>query len=310
MGPAEPAGHTADRVRLLQADPDLGRRLSTSGAAEAGAELLAPVADLDEGPWSPRESVGDADVWGALVLEGALLRDVVLVGIACSELIGPGDVFFPLDLDVEERMVPSDVAWSAHQRTRLLLLDAELARHAAAWPEVFMELFDRKAARSFRLSVQMAICQLPRVEMRLLLMLWHLAERWGHVTVDEVVMPLELSHRLLGQLVGARRPTVTLALARLDEAGLVHRQADGSWVLHGHQPSQLGPLQGKRPPRGRRAPRDLAPTDHERMRAQVNARIAAMRDIFASQAARTVALRKESAAVRAQSAALRAKTRR
>ena len=51
-------------------------------------------------------------------------------------------------------------------------------------------------------------------------------------------MSLELPHRLLGQLVGARRPTVTLSLARLDDAGLVRRQHDGSWVLHGHQPSE------------------------------------------------------------------------
>jgi DNA-binding transcriptional ArsR family regulator len=58
-------------------------------------------------------------------------------------------------------------------------------------------------------------------------------------------MPLSLSHRLLGQLVGARRPTVTLALARLDDAGLVHREDDGTWVLHGHQPSEL--TAGRRP---------------------------------------------------------------
>jgi CRP/FNR family transcriptional regulator, cyclic AMP receptor protein len=242
MPPAGAEPVTADksrRIHLLRADPDLGRGLSAARAASGKAELAAPVVDLAPGSWSARELLADKHVWGASVLDGALLRDVVLMGIACSELIGPGDVFSPLDLDVEERMVPSDVAWSALEPTRLVLLDEQLAQQLSAWPEVFTELFDRKAARSFRLSVQMAICQLPRVEMRLLLMLWHLAERWGHVGVDEVVMPLSLSHRLLGQLVGARRPTVTLALARLDDAGLVHRQGDGTWVLQGHQPTEL-----------------------------------------------------------------------
>jgi CRP/FNR family cyclic AMP-dependent transcriptional regulator len=239
------------RHPVLKVDPDLGRRLSGRRGAKARIALLAPVVELAPGAWSPRESLGAGDVWGALVLDGTLLRDVVLTGVACSELIGPGDVFSPLDLDVEERMVPSDVAWSVLEGTRLLLLDGELAAAAAGWPEILVELLHRKAARSFRLGVQMAICQLPRVETRLLLILWHLAERWGHVGLDDVALPLQLSHRLLGQMVGARRPTVTLALARLDEAGLVHRHDDGVWVLHGHRPGRLGALQQ---PRRERAP--------------------------------------------------------
>jgi Crp-like helix-turn-helix domain len=44
---------------------------------------------------------------------------------------------------------------------------------------------------------------------------WHLAERWGRVSGNGVLVPLALTHRILGQLVGARRPTVSTALREL-----------------------------------------------------------------------------------------------
>jgi CRP/FNR family transcriptional regulator, cyclic AMP receptor protein len=67
----------------------------------------------------------------------------------------------------------------------------------------------------------------------LLTLFWHLAERWGRVTPDGVLLPLTLSHRMLGQLVGARRPTVSTALGALTRAGEVSRALDGTWLLTG-----------------------------------------------------------------------------
>jgi DNA-binding FadR family transcriptional regulator len=46
-------------------------------------------------------------------------------------------------------------------------------------------------------------------------------------------MRLPLTHRMLGRLIGARRPSVTSALQRLDREGLVTRTRDGAWVLRG-----------------------------------------------------------------------------
>jgi CRP/FNR family cyclic AMP-dependent transcriptional regulator len=65
---------------------------------------------------------------------------------------------------------------------------------------------------------------------------WHLAERWGRVSGDGVVVPLALTHRILGQLVGARRPTVSTALSELAERGELVRRSDGSWLLRGDPP--------------------------------------------------------------------------
>ena len=64
-------------------------------------------------------------------------------------------------------------------------------------------------------------------------MLRQLAERWGRLTSDGVLIPLDLSHRLLGQLVGARRPTIATAASELAKQGLLRRRDHGAWLLLG-----------------------------------------------------------------------------
>jgi hypothetical protein len=44
---------------------------------------------------------------------------------------------------------------------------------------------------------------------------------------------MTLSHRMLGQLVGARRPTVSTALGDLVRQGELTRRDDGTWLLTG-----------------------------------------------------------------------------
>ena len=76
-----------------------------------------------------------------------------------------------------------------------------------------------------------AIGHLPSAELRILAVLWHLAETWGKVVVDGVLIPFPFTHAALGQLMGARRPTVSLALVNLHTEGLVRRLDDGTWLL-------------------------------------------------------------------------------
>ena len=71
------------------------------------------------------------------------------------------------------------------------------------------------------------------MDRRVLALFWHLAERWGRMTGDGVVVPLALPHRIIAQLVGARRPTVSTAIVRLGERGALERRGNGAWVLHG-----------------------------------------------------------------------------
>jgi hypothetical protein len=62
-------------------------------------------------------------------------------------------------------------------------------------------------------------------------MLWHLAERFGTVGPDRVRVGGSLTQGMLGQLIGARRPTVSLALADLMQDGAVRRDKLHGWIL-------------------------------------------------------------------------------
>jgi CRP/FNR family cyclic AMP-dependent transcriptional regulator len=116
------------------------------------------------------------------------------------------------------------------------VLDRRFAAEMTRYPEITASLFDRLSERSLRLATTQAISQLTRVDRRLKALFWHLAERWGRVSGDGVIVPLALTHRILGQLVGARRPTVSTALSELAEREELTRRPDGSWLLRGDPP--------------------------------------------------------------------------
>jgi CRP/FNR family transcriptional regulator, cyclic AMP receptor protein len=88
----------------------------------------------------------------------------------------------------------------------------------------------------------MAIVHHPRVDTRLHMLLWHLADRWGRVRGDGTIVPLRLTHYVLADLVAAGRPTVSAALAELAEQGLL-RPIDHAWLLLGEPPGELLELQ-------------------------------------------------------------------
>jgi CRP/FNR family transcriptional regulator, cyclic AMP receptor protein len=121
------------------------------------------------------------------------------------------------------------------------VLDAGFAERIRPWPQILLALMQRAARRACDLDVQRAIAAQPRLEVRLALLLWHLGARWGKVEPGGIRIPLPLTHRLLGQLVGAERPSVSHALARLADAGLVTGRAD-EWHLHGTVEQHLAAL--------------------------------------------------------------------
>ena len=97
-------------------------------------------------------------------------------------------------------------------------------------------LVGRAVQRSFELATKQATSHLTRVDARLELLFWGLADRWGRVGPDGVVLELPLTHQVLGRLVGAQRPSVTTALSDLARRGILERRGDGAWVLHGEPP--------------------------------------------------------------------------
>ena len=221
-------------IALLDADPDLGRLLDGDALAEARRKLVVRQHTVSPGPWDG-ERLRDAgpEHVGLFVVEGVMTRELALADNVSAELIGPGDVVRPWQASGPERLVPVGVRWTVLQPTRLAVLDSRFAAVLAGHPEVNAMLIDRMAERTQRLSVMQAISQLNGVDRRLLTLFWHLAERWGRVTPEGVVVTAPIPHRMVAQLVGARRPTVSTALSQLAERGELVRRPDDSWLLTG-----------------------------------------------------------------------------
>jgi CRP/FNR family transcriptional regulator, cyclic AMP receptor protein len=204
---------------------------------EVSHRLLARVVDIPRGRWSPQRALvtGDQPI-GLLVLRGLLVREATVGDHPSAELLGPGDLLRAWEDRDTEVLLPRSVRWIALSDARIAVIDHALAVRAAQWPEVLAALVERAARRAERLVTMQAIGHLTRVDDRLLALLWCLAERWGRVGRDGVVLDLRLPHRTLAGMVGARRPSVTTALGRLIARGDVVRRPDGGWVLRGEPP--------------------------------------------------------------------------
>ena len=224
-------------VQLLDVDPELARELDPRRAREAAQRLYARVIDIPRGRWDPSPGMleGTRPI-GLLILEGVLVREATVGDHPAAELLGPGDLLRAWEDADSEELLPRRIDWSALTATRVAIVDHSFAVRAAQWPEVFACLIDRAARRAERLVVMQAIAHLTRVDDRLLALLWCLAERWGRVVPDGVLVSLRLSHRTLAGMIGARRPSVTTALGQLMARGELERRADGEWLLRGAVP--------------------------------------------------------------------------
>ncbi|HLH15509.1 MAG TPA: helix-turn-helix domain-containing protein [Solirubrobacteraceae bacterium] len=206
--------------------------------AQALRECIARTVSIPAGRWSG-ESSGEVDHGvGLLVLDGLLLRRVGVDGRFGAELLGAGDLLRPWQGEDEPPTLPVTTGWRVIEPARIALLDEQFARRAARYPRVTGGLVARALMRARNLSVNMAIVHQARVDVRLHMLLWHLAGRWGRVRRDCVLLPLRLTHSVLADLTAARRPTVTSALSGLARERLVLQAHDG-WLLCGRPPGEL-----------------------------------------------------------------------
>jgi hypothetical protein len=150
--------------------------------------------------------------------------------------------------EASEPLLSTGEHWHVGGQATVAILDDRVLPALHAWPALSSRLIARAARQAARGAEQRAISQLPRVELRIRALLWHLAERWGRMGPTGVVVPLELTHGALGNLVGARRPTVTLALGELTRDGAVVRRDDGAWVLRPDSNPSQPPTNGERAP--------------------------------------------------------------
>ncbi|HEV2771997.1 MAG TPA: Crp/Fnr family transcriptional regulator [Thermoleophilaceae bacterium] len=219
-------------VRFLEADPDLLEGLEETAAAEARSHVMAPRRTVDPGRWAPKgDEFGSASGLGLLVLHGFVTRRVALSGRGGVELLGEGAVLHPWLDDGEFAVMPFEAHFTVLEPLELAVLDGRVAEVICRWPTVVRNLMTRIMERSRHLAGHLTLTQFPRVETRLQILLWHLAERFGRMTRDGVVLCVPLTHELLGGMVAARRPSVTTALGRLEDQGLVLARGRHEWLL-------------------------------------------------------------------------------
>ena len=226
------AGVSQASIRVLEEDPDLAVDLDSDATAEAERALGAPAVTLAwrtrPHGWGPVEKQG---CFGLLVLAGLLLREVKVLGTSSAELLAHGDLLRPWDVDGElDLPVEAEIRWTVLEPVTLAVLDADFVRRAAAWPEVLSALARRAIVRAKAMALNDAITNLRLVDVRLLVLFWHLADRWGQVGPEAITVRLPLTHDTLAKLVGAARPSVTTALGALAERDLLYRE-DGIWRL-------------------------------------------------------------------------------
>jgi CRP/FNR family cyclic AMP-dependent transcriptional regulator len=226
---------------LLDADDELADEFDIRGRVAvrqlATARVLqVGVGDCDLSSWFEIASQGP----GLLILDGLIAFETGTGDRVATELLGSGDLLQAPSLAIDD-LLERSCRWRALRPTRFALLDEDFVERVRPFPQVVRALVSRACRRTAELDVLRAITSQPRLEVRLVLLLWHLAARWGKVERASVRLCLPLTHRLLGQLVAAERPSVSHALKRLAHAGLVSGSAD-DLRLHGTLDYQLGSL--------------------------------------------------------------------
>jgi CRP-like cAMP-binding protein len=228
----------------LHEDAELAEAVEPGRREAAATSLVARQLELSPGSW-PGSAAG-RDGIGLLVLQGLLVLRVGVAGRHSAELLGAGDVLRRPDSDWATQLTPTH-SWLVLEPTRLAVLDSQFVSRLMGFPKLAGTLFGRASLRSRQLAVNMAIVHQARVDVRLHMLLWHLAGRWGWVRSDGIVVPLRLTHSILAELVAARRPTVTSALSELSRNGLVRSVPEG-WLLCGTPPGAPGALDLKDEP--------------------------------------------------------------
>ena len=232
--------HNRESALVLDEDRGLGEVVPAESLERARRASRAAVLRRATGSW---DAAVDSDAarggFGLLILEGVLVRRVGVDGRFGAELLSAGDLLRPWEHDGELGTLPFDTAWRIVAPARLAVLDPHWAARMADFPEIAGELTGRALDRARRMATLMAISQQPRLDQRVWLLFWELADRHGRVHRDGVHLEIRLTHEVISHLVAARRPSVSAALSRLAQRGVLRRHG-AEWLLTGAPPDQEG----------------------------------------------------------------------
>jgi CRP-like cAMP-binding protein len=211
------------RVRLLDVEPDLAAGLNGAELEAVRSSLVVPLFAVRQNTAPPH--LLPTDAIATIVVDGLLVCERETYGRPAAQVFGPGDMVDP------EQLRDGAAAWRALTDAEIVVLGERYVQTGRRCPQLLRTLAARLLQGCDELQLRAAIVAMPRVEDRLLAMLASFATRWGHITPQGLTLDLPVTHLLLGRLVGARRPTISLALATLREQHLLAREDGGPWIL-------------------------------------------------------------------------------
>jgi hypothetical protein len=160
-----------------------------------------------------------------------LARRIDLHGQQRAELLGAGDVIRPWETGEEFTSLAVTLRWDVVSPTRIAVLDDHFVSCCDGSPDVLGRLAVRGIQRSQRLATQLALAEIRHIDERLLALFTLLGDRFGRMTAKGVHLPVRMTHDLLAEIVGAKRPTVTTAVGELERRGALRRRDDRTWLV-------------------------------------------------------------------------------
>jgi CRP/FNR family transcriptional regulator, cyclic AMP receptor protein len=233
------AHHTAELPRprggalLLDVQPGLGAHLCAADRSAAGRALRLPVFELPQDPVDIDALAARPEIRGGFlgfcVVRGTLIRDTLLNGRITSQLLVQHDLL--LLGGGQDDALSTEFALRATDVALVVVLDDLLLAACRRWPRLLTGVLRRLELQAERLRRAQAISQLPRVEDRVLGLFWTFADDLGRVHPDGIHIHLPITHATIGQMVGARRSTVSLGLATLAADGLLRADGRQGWII-------------------------------------------------------------------------------
>lgn len=159
------------------------------------------------------------------VLESGLIRlfrqspdaDEVTFGY-----VKPGEIFGESTLFSDK---PRESQAVAVEASTALVLDRDTFRAIMKQnPPICCSLVRQIDGRFREIEARVEDLVFRNARSRLARMLLQLAEQFGRDQAGEIVLPLQLTHRDLATLIGASRPTVSLAMTELESSKLIGKQ--------------------------------------------------------------------------------------
>lgn len=225
----------AEPVALIDVDAELAEGLTDEQAAAAREGVRVKAEWVPPGPLSEARVRRDEPGTIVLLARGLVARTTTFEDAVVAELVCRGGFIWPHTPRDQARLALRDyrIELAALETSLLASLGPEALRALAGFPELGARLLRRCERHVAELEALRVIGQVTGVERRLLAFFRLLAARQGRDTSEGVAVPVAMPHRMLADLVGARRPTVSTALRQLADAGELRRLHDGTWLLPG-----------------------------------------------------------------------------